>query len=70
MNLYFYFSDYRYRLRRLQEWLALKIAYLLPRTLVMWCAVRVMTHASTGRWSNQVVPELTCMDALKRWEIK
>ena len=40
----------------------------LPRRLVMWCAVRVISHATAGQWSSQNVPELTAMDALKRWE--
>ena len=44
------------------------IAWHLPRTLVMWCAVRVGSHATTGQYSSQVVPDLSFMDALKRWD--
>lgn len=44
------------------------IVWHLPKKLVMWCAVRVGVHATTGDYSNQVVPDLTFMDALKRWE--
>jgi hypothetical protein len=36
----------------------------------MWCAIRVMAHATQGRWSNQVVPDLLAMDALDRWNAK
>lgn len=43
------------------------IARHLPRRLQYWCAVVVGAHATTGRFSNQIVPELTFMDALKRW---
>ena len=50
--------------------LLLKIAYLFPRRLVMWCAVRVGAHATTGNHSSQIVPELTFMDALRRWNEK
>ena len=46
------------------RWLASK----LPRKLVMWCAYRIVANATTGVYSNQVVPELSAMDALKRWE--
>jgi len=45
----------------------MKIAWLLPKQLVYWCAVRVAAKATTGIYSNQVVPDLTAMDALKRW---
>lgn len=40
----------------------------LPRNLVYWCAIRLMAHATQGRYSTQVVPDLSAMDALKRWE--
>lgn len=48
----------------LQMW----FAWRLPRWLVKWAAVRLMAHATTGKYSATVVPELTAMDALKRWE--
>jgi len=45
----------------------MKIAWLLPRRLVMWCAIRLIAHATQGEYSNQEVPALGAMDALKRW---
>jgi hypothetical protein len=45
-----------------------KIAHMLPRKLVYFCAIRLMAHATQGKWSSQNVPELTAMDALERWE--
>jgi hypothetical protein len=56
-------------LERLKERAAMKLAWLMPRRLVMWCAVRVGAHATTGQYGNQVVPKLAFMDALKRWEV-
>ena len=50
------------------EKLTIKLAWLMPRRLVMWCAIRVGAHATQGSYSNQEVPALTFMDALKRWE--
>lgn len=44
------------------------VYHLLPKRIVMWAAVRVGAHATTGEYSNQVVPELYFVDALKRWE--
>ncbi len=30
--------------------------------------MRVEAHATQGKYSNQVVPDLTFMDAMERWE--
>jgi len=51
------------RLDRLWMW----AAWRLPRRLTMWCAVRVIAHATTGQYGTTIVPELSAMDALKRW---
>lgn len=48
--------------------LPIGIAHRLPKRIAMWAAVRVGVNATTGEYSNQVVPELTFMDALQRWE--
>lgn len=48
---------------KLQMW----CAWHLPKWLVKWAAVRLMAHATTGEYSSTVVPELTGMEALKRW---
>lgn len=44
------------------------IAWRLPKELVKWATVRLFAHATTGEWSDQVVPDLKAMDALQRWE--
>lgn len=44
------------------------LAHKLPRRLVMWCAVRVGAYATTGKYDTTIVPELTFMDALQRWD--
>lgn len=44
------------------------IAWRLPRKLAMWVFIRVAAHATTGKYSSTIVPELTAMDALQRWE--
>ena len=43
------------------------IAWHLPKNLVKWCSVRLMSAATVGKYSHQVVPELTCIEALQRW---
>jgi len=57
-----------WRTRPLREKFWLKLAYLLPRNLVYWACIRLCANATTGKYENQVVPDLTVMDALKRWE--
>ena len=49
---------------RTAQWIAWRV---LPRRVVMWCAIRVVAHATQGQWSAQIVPELTAMDAIARW---
>ena len=55
------------RTNKMIDSLMLKLAWLLPRKLVYWCAIRVGANATQGKWSNQIVPDLNFMDALKRW---
>ena len=49
---------------KLWMWLAWK----LPKTLAYWATIRVAAYGTTGKYSSQVVPDLTVVDALKRWE--
>ncbi len=51
-----------------REKLAMWIAWKMPRWLVKWCSVRMGAHATTGEYSSQNVPDLSFMDALKRWD--
>lgn len=46
----------------------LKISHCMPRTLVLWCAMRLLAHATSGKWDNQIVSELKIFDALDRWD--
>lgn len=58
----------RWKLSRLRERALQFIVWrCLPRGVVYWAAIRLMAHATQGPWSNQIVPELSAMDALKRW---
>jgi len=49
------------------EKICIWIAWRLPKQIVYWCAIRVGANATQGKYSNQVVPDLAMMDALKRW---
>ena len=43
------------------------IVRLMPVKLVYFCFMYVMGYATTGKYSGTVVPELTGMDAVKRY---
>jgi len=46
------------------------LVFKLPRPLVYWCGIRLGAFATQGQYGNTIVPELSFMDALKRWEKK
>jgi hypothetical protein len=52
----------------MSERLCIWIAWILPRKVAYWAAIRVGTHATVGRYSSQIVPDLNFMKALKRWD--
>lgn len=47
-------------------WLARRV----PKKLAYWCAIVVGAHATTGKHSAQIVPDLTLIQALERWSLK
>lgn len=52
------------------ERLTIIIAWLLPRRLVYWCAIRLGSEATVRNDEKRYegnVPDMTFMDALKRW---
>jgi len=54
--------------REIIEKLMLWFVWRLPKTLIMWCGIRIGAHATTGKYGTTLVPDLTFMDAMKRWE--
>jgi len=50
------------------EKLTIKIAWLVPRRLAYWCAIRVGAHATKGKWGAEETPALLFSDVLRRWE--
>lgn len=57
-------------MNRLWDKIAMKIAWLVPKRVAMWCAFRIGAHATTGEYGHQIVSELSFMDAMQRWSIK
>lgn len=50
------------------EALYIKLSWLMPRRLVYWCSIRLGANATQGSYSDQIVPDLNFVDALKRWK--
>jgi hypothetical protein len=46
------------------------IVWHMPERFIMWSYIRVAAHATTGKYGNTVVPEITMMEALNRWPSK
>lgn len=60
----------RYDMHKVPEKLWVWIAWHLPRQLVLWCAVRLMAHATTGQYGSQEIGTVSILDALNRWDAK
>ena len=67
MKLPYVWADRKYLISRQWEnflrWLAMR----LPKRIVMFSYFNVLSEATTGKYENTVVPELTAMDAIQRW---
>ena len=44
-----------------------KIAWVLPRRLAYWCAIRVVTAASVNDYHNVAMGDIRATDALACW---
>ena len=40
---------------------------LLPKKIVYFCFMKVMAYSTTGKYGATIVPELSGMDAVKRY---
>lgn len=60
--------ELRYLKRKYKQKAAAAIAWRLPKSVAYWAAIRVGANATTGKYATQVVPELTFMDAIRRWD--
>lgn len=68
MRYYLHLHNIKHEINRNLEQLFIKFIWRLPNKIAYWCAIRVGVNATTGKYSNQIVPDLSFMDALQRWE--
>lgn len=59
---------WRYEYRKLKDKVLMGLVWKLPKSIVYWCTIRLIAYATTGKYGKTIVPELTAMDALKRFE--
>lgn len=55
--------------RRNAQKLKTSIAWSMPRWLVYWCFVRVVSEGTTHEYSDTIPTDITAYDALVRWEM-
>lgn len=67
-KLLLHYDLFVYDLHKVPERFCMWLAWRLPRVLVMWCAIRLMAHATQGKWGSQEVGTVSIMDALQRWD--
>jgi len=68
VNYYLHRHNLRYEANKRAEGALMWLVWRLPRKIVMWSTVRVIANATTGEYRNQIVPDLTALEALKRWD--
>lgn len=59
--------DIEYEIYKLKQKAMMKTAWLLPRWLVYFATIRLISHATVGKYENTVPDKLGAMEALKRW---
>lgn len=57
----------RYEWRKQKENVMLWVAWHTPKWLAYWCAIRVMAHATTGKYGDTNPTTEPMMTALERW---
>ena len=62
--------DLKYEFCKIKEKILLFIVWHLPRRIVYWASIRLMAHATAVPCNGEydVVPKMTAMDALDRWD--
>lgn len=54
--------------REYKEKLLLAFVWLLPKSIVYWCAIRLGANATQGEYDNESPADLNFITALNRWK--
>lgn len=53
-------------LRKVTFWLWF-VKWLIPKTVKYFCFINIMSYCTTGKYDKTIVPNLSGMDAIKRY---
>jgi hypothetical protein len=53
---------------KISEKIACEIAFHLPKKVVYFATIRSCAYGTTGEYGDTIVPEVTAMEVLHRWE--
>lgn len=54
----------------MREKIVMWVAWHMPKGIVYWCSIRLIAHATQGKYGDTEVPSLAAMEALQRWPEK
>lgn len=60
---------FQWWLEKLPERIAIKIAWMLPKRIALWAMIRVVAHATIGRWGNEHPDSVSYKEMHDRWGI-
>lgn len=43
------------------------VKWFIPKTVKYFCFMHIMVYSTTGKYEKTIIPELTGMDAIKRY---
>ena len=59
--------ELKYRISRYREKFEIWLAHRLPKRLAMRVYFDILAHATTGKYGDTVVPDITAMEAIDRY---
>lgn len=61
--------DLRYKVCvKFREKLIIKFVWALPHEIIRWALVRVVAHATSGKWGMTDPSSITAFTVMDRWE--
>jgi hypothetical protein len=58
----------KHKVGKAKEWLSIKVAWMLPKSVVKRCFYRVFANATQGEYGDVFPGEVLAFDAIGRWE--
>lgn len=64
----YYFYRIKIRFMQLPTRFMMWLVYHLPKSVIYYSTIRLVAAVTTGKYSNTIVPELSAMDAIQRYQ--